>query len=282
MPRALYAVLVACLLALAARPAPAAAAGCPRIVSQSPYITHALEWLGLGQCIVGVSRYDARELPQTGGVIDPDADSIALLEPELMIAPDWTAADVWQAAAPKGAVALRVGGFRGMAEVEAMLRDIGRAAGLADIDARVDRYAVAWRAAVAQVGGQGRRVLVLSACSGAPYSFGRGTTLYELFSRAGFDVVADHDSIRNFGVDGPPGELPRWLDALHPDIIFVLKSRRDEACNAAIVRPGIAIVPLDGEHFIHPGPDLLMGLRDLRAAIQAFAAGVKATPGVAF
>ncbi len=266
-PSSFRALLAGLLLALAASPALSAAA-CPRIVSQSPYITHALAWMGLADCIVGVSRYDTLDRPQTGGVIDPDKGTIDLLQPQLMITSDWTKPEVWQAAAPKGAIALRVGGFRGMADVETMLREIGHAAGVADIDARVDRYAADWRAAAAQVGGKGRRVLLLSACTGAPYSFGRGTTLYELFSAAGFDVVADHDGIRNFRVDGPAGELPDWLDARHPELIFALKNRRDEACNTAIVRPGIVIVPLKGEHFIHPGPDLLLGLQELRAAMQ--------------
>lgn len=259
-------LLLACCLPVAAQAAPA----CPRIVSQSPYITRALDWLGLAPCIVGVGRYEApdgRSLPRTGGVIDPDVDMIALLDPQLMITSDWTRPEVWQAAAPQGATALRVGGFRGMVEVEAMLRDIGRAAGVGDIDARVDRYAADWRAAADQVGGKGRRVLLLSACSAAPYSFGRGTTLFDLFSRAGFDVVADHDSIRNFHADGPAGELPDWLDARRPQLIFAFKNRRDEACNAAIVRPGIAIVPLDGEHFMHPGPDFLAALKELREAL---------------
>ncbi len=261
-------LLAGLLLALAALPTLAAAAACPRIVSQSPYITHALVWMGLADCIVGVSRYDTLDRPQTGGVIDPDKAMIDRLQPQLMITSDWTKPEIWQAAAPKGAVALRVGGFRGMADVEAMLREIGHAAGVADIDARVDRYAADWRAAAARVGGKGRRVLLLSACTGAPHSFGRGTTLYELFNAAGFDVVADHDSIRNFRVDGPAAELPDWLDARHPDLIFALKNHRDEACNTTIVRPGIAIVPLDGAHFIHPGPDLLIGLQELRAAMQ--------------
>jgi iron complex transport system substrate-binding protein len=258
-------LLAGLLLALATLPATAA---CPRIVSQSPYITHALAWMGLADCIVGVSRYDTLDRPQTGGVIDPDKDMIDLLQPQLMITSDWTKAEVWQAAAPKGAVALRVGGFRGMADVEAMLRSIGHAAGVQDIDARVDRYVADWRAAAAQVGGKGRRVLLLSACTGAPYSFGRGTTLHELFTAAGFEVVADHDSIRNFRIDGPPGELSAWLDARHPELIFALKNRRDEACNAAIVRPGIGIVPLADAHFVHPGPDLLLGLQELREAVQ--------------
>lgn len=240
------------------------AADCPRIVSQSPYITRALDWLGLERCIVGVSRYDTLDRPKTGGVIDPDVDAIALLDPQLLITSNWTKPEAWQAAAPVGAKALRVDGFRGMAGVETMLRDIGRAAGLADIDARVDRFTADWRAAAQRVGGKGRRVLILSACGMAPYSFGRGTTLHEVFSAAGFTVVADHDSIRNFHPDKPDGDVAAWITALKPDYLFALKNRRDEACNIAIAMPGIPILPLDGPLFTHPGPDLLKGLEQLR------------------
>lgn len=256
-----FALLLA--LSLAAH----AAAPCPRIVSQSPYITRALAWFGLERCIVGVGRYDARDyprLPTTGGVIDPDADAIALLDPQLMITSNWTPAEVWQKAAPAGATALRVDGFRGMAGVEAMLREIGRAAGVADADARVARFAADWRAAAQRVPGKGRRVLVLSACGQAPYSFGRGTTLFELFSAAGFVVAADHDGIRNFHPDKPDGDVAAWIAARQPEYIFALKNNRDEACNLAIVKPGVPILPLEGAAFTHPGPALLDGLEELR------------------
>lgn len=262
MFRRILFLLVLCLPALAQ-----AAPDCPRIVSQSPYITRALEWMGLGPCIVGVSRYDHRDLPRTGGVIDPDADAIASLDPQLMITSNLTAAAKWRAMAPGGAVALRVGGFRGMADTEQMLRDIGRAAGIADIDARVDRYTGAWRAAAAQVGGGGRRALVMTACSGAPYSFGRGTTLHDLFTQAGIAVVADHDNIRNFRADGPANEIENWLDELRPEIVFVLKNSRDEACNAALARPNLLLVQLDGERFTHPGPGLIEALEQLQQVL---------------
>lgn len=242
----------------------AQAGDCPRIVSQSPYITRALDWLGLERCIVGVSRFDTLDRPRTGGVIDPDVDAIALLEPQLMITSNWTKADAWEKAAPPGARTMRVDGFRGMAGVETMLRDIGRAAGIADIDARVARFAADWRAAATRVDGKGRRVLILSTCGEAPYSFGRGTTLHEVFTAAGFDVVADHDSIRNFRPDQPDGDVTAWIAARKPDYLFALKNRRDEACNVAIAMPGIPILPLDGPLFTHPGPDLLKGLEQLR------------------
>lgn len=39
---------------------------CPRIISQSPYISKMLDYLDMGHCIVGVSRYSKRDLPQIG------------------------------------------------------------------------------------------------------------------------------------------------------------------------------------------------------------------------
>lgn len=255
------------LLAVCGLFAQTAGAACPRTVSQSPYITMALEWFGRGECIVGVSRYDRRELPRTGGIVDPDADVIALLDPQVMIAPTRTPADKWQAAAPDGATAVRVDGFKGVDDMERALRAIGRAAGVADADARVDAFAAEWRAAADRVDGRKRRALVMTACSGAPYSFGRGTTLYEVFRRAGIDVAADHAGIRNFKPDGPPEDLEQWIDGLRPEIVFALKNSRDEACNASIARPGVMILPLDGERFTHPGPALLSGLDQLREVL---------------
>ena len=257
-------LLLFALALAAAWPARAAWTDCPRIVSQSPYITRALQWMGLERCIVGVSVYDALDRPRTGGVMVPDATAIAALAPQLMITADWTDAARWQA--PPGAVALRVDGFHGMADAEAMLRRVGRAAGVADIDARVERFDADWRQAVAGIHGGRRRVLLMTACDGAPYSYGRGTTLHDLFTRAGFRVVAGHEGIRSFG--GDTEALRRWLAARHPDIVFAFKDHADTACSLALLRPGTRIVRLDNDRFIHPGPGLLDGLAQLREALS--------------
>ena len=58
---------------------------CPRIISQSPYISEMLDYLDMGHCIVGVSRYSKRDLPHTGGILDPDAEAIDALMPDLII-----------------------------------------------------------------------------------------------------------------------------------------------------------------------------------------------------
>lgn len=245
------------------------AAECPRIVSQSPYISHALDWLGLKQCIVGVSRYDKLAQARTGGVIDPDAKAIAAVKPDLVIFSEWTGAAAAQVATPPGAVALRVGGFKGMAGVDAMLRNIGRAAGVADIDQRVAGFDAAWHAA-AKMDSRQRRVLALSACGSAPYSYGKGTTVFELLSEAGFEVVADHDSIRNFQPGTPDGDVAAWISERKPDLVLALQEHSAAACNPAIAKPGIPILPLTAEYFTNPGPDLIKGLDELRQKIGAF------------
>jgi len=258
------------LTALALLSNAALAADCPRIISQSPYISRALEWLGRGDCIVGVSRYDRLPLPHTGGVMDPDSAAIKKLAPDVVIYSEWTAEETARSATPDTATALRVGGFRGLAGVETMLREIGRAARVEDIDLRVDKFAADWRTAASKVDGRHRRVLVLSACGKAPYSFGKGTTLYEVFTAAGFEVVADHDNVRNFLPDTPAGDAAAWIRRRQPEILFALQDRKSGSCNPAIAKPGIPILPLTGEYFTHPGPALLDGLEELRQAIASF------------
>jgi iron complex transport system substrate-binding protein len=61
-----------------------------RIVSLSPSVTEILFALGLGDRVVGVSRYcrypaEARSKPQVGGYLDPSYEAIVALEPDLVV-----------------------------------------------------------------------------------------------------------------------------------------------------------------------------------------------------
>lgn len=238
------------------------AAECPRIISQSPYITHTLKWLGLGECIVGVSRYDQLDLPQTGGVMDPDSEAIAALAPGLMLTSNWISQEKWQAAAPPGARALRLDGFGAMAEIESNLARIGNASGLKDTEARVEKFAKRWQDLAGQVEGRGR-TLVVSACGGVPYSFGKNTYIYDLFSAAGFRMVETEEKIRHLKPDAPYPNLDTLVAAFEPDWLFVLTRRDREQCAALKPRRGVGVVGLDGEPFFHPAPTLLKGLEQL-------------------
>lgn len=62
-----------------------------RIVTVAPSVTELVFALGGGDRVVGVSRYDdhppeARALPKVGGFLDPSAEAILALKPELVIA----------------------------------------------------------------------------------------------------------------------------------------------------------------------------------------------------
>ncbi len=255
------AVLLAGLLH-AGSAALATEAPCPRIVSQSPYITHTLQWLGLEPCIVGVSRYDTLQRPRTGGVIDPDAKAIAALQPQLLLTSDWTDAAKWQTATPPGARALRLAGFGAMSEVETNLHRIGEAAGLADAESHAKAFARQWRAAAAEVDGRGK-ALVVSACEEAPYSFGPNSYIYDLFTAAGFRMVETHDRIRHLKAGEPYPDLDTLIDALEPDWLFVLTRADVPQCAMLQPRADVAVIGLDGAPFFHPAPTLLDGLRQL-------------------
>lgn len=63
---------------------------CQRVVSLSPSITEVLYALDLGPQIAGVTRYckyppAARQKPQVGGYIDPDAEALLRLRPDLVV-----------------------------------------------------------------------------------------------------------------------------------------------------------------------------------------------------
>ncbi|MDH5785017.1 MAG: ABC transporter substrate-binding protein, partial [Chromatiales bacterium] len=159
---------------------------CPRIVSQSPYLTKSLQWLGLEPCIVGVSRYDHLVLPHTGGVMDPDADALEALAPDLIFTSNWTEPEILKAVTPEGARSFRLDGFGNMAQVEENLLLMGREAGITDIELRVNNFHTDWTGRAKAIGGNGKRVLLLSACSGSPYTFGQKRWISDLFHHAGF------------------------------------------------------------------------------------------------
>ncbi|NDC36457.1 MAG: ABC transporter substrate-binding protein [Proteobacteria bacterium] len=65
---------------------------CARIVSLAPSITETLFALGLGQNVVGVSRFcafppEVKQLPTVGGFLDPHYEAIARLKPTAVFYP---------------------------------------------------------------------------------------------------------------------------------------------------------------------------------------------------
>ncbi len=263
----------ACAALLLALTLPALAAGsappCPRIVSQSPYLTVALDWLGRGHCIVGVSRYDRRtDLPRTGGVMDPDFAAVAALKPDLFVTSNWTDAAALELAMPAGARVLRVDGFRSLADAEAMLLELARASGVSGAQARIAAFHREWQARARAVGGKGRRALVLSACGRSPYSFGREHFIADAFAQAGFEIVESAPRIRHMRAGEELPTIRSAVDRFKPDVVFSLDRVNAEQCNAELGLLPVRLVTLTGEHFFHPGPGVLDGYVELAAKMK--------------
>ncbi|MDR2365762.1 MAG: ABC transporter substrate-binding protein [Zoogloeaceae bacterium] len=267
--RSCFACALALVGALCVTPA-ARADDCPRIVSQSPYLTRALEWLGRGGCIVGVSRYDREELalPRTGGILDPDAEAIAALSPDLFVTSNWADAERMERITPSGARLLRLDGFSSLADVENMLATLAKASRAKNAAARVAAFGKAWRAAARKLAARnkGKRVLVLSSCMGNPYSFGRGHLVGDLFTQAGFEVVENAPKIRH-------ADIETLIAEGRPEIVVALGSQSAESCRAIAPDPGFNVVGLDAAHFIHPGPGLLEAYAEMLEVFGEESAG---------
>ena len=107
-------------------------------------------------------------------------------------------------------------------------------------------------------------MLLLSACSGMPYSFGQQRWLSDLFTQAGFVNVETAEKIRHI----QPGEEVTTLNALiqelEPELLFIFERKQNKQCAFIKPKTPLQIINLDGEKFLHPAPILLDGLAELQ------------------
>ncbi|MDH5601695.1 MAG: ABC transporter substrate-binding protein [Gammaproteobacteria bacterium] len=233
---------------------------CPRIISQSPYISEMLDYLGLGHCIVGVSRYSKRDLPRTGGILDPDAEAIDALMPDLFITSNWTKEETIKKVVPKGTKVLRLASFNKMSQLEENMEAVIQATNWTHAQAKVNEFAKAWRHKVKQVKGNNKKVLLLSSCSGKPYSFGPDSRLHDLFTKAGFNVAESKGKIRHIR----PGQEIENLNALankyQPDFLIIFEQKQKQQCQMIMPKVPVSILIFDGRKFLQPSTVILDGL----------------------
>lgn len=233
---------------------------CPRIISQSPYISEMLTYLGMEHCIVGVSRYSKRDLPRTGGILDPDAEAIDSLMPDLFITSSWTKKETLKKVLPKGTKAIRLKSFNKMAQLENNMNSIIKATHWLHATAKVNAFKKAWRSKVKQVQGNNKKVLLLSSCSGNAYSFGPNSRLYDLFTQAGFNVVETKGKIRHVRPGKEIEHITALLNRYQPDLLFIFEQRLKKSCQMMTPKVPVRILSFDGEIFLHPNTKILNGL----------------------
>ena len=233
---------------------------CPRIISQSPYISDMLTYLGMEKCIVGVSRYSKRDLPRTGGIKDPDREAIDALMPDLIITSNRTKEQTLKKITPKGAKYLRLKSFNKMAQLEENMNQIIQITGWTHVENKVKSFANKWREKTKQIEGNNKKVLLLSSCSGSPYSFGPNSRLYDLFTQAGFNVVETHEKIRHIQPGKEVENLNSLADRYQPNLLIIFEQRLKKQCQMITPKIPVRILSVDGKKFLHPNVSILDGL----------------------
>ncbi len=259
----MYQALVAAILLLLATQATVAAPACPRIISQSPYITEMLAYMEKDQCIVGVSRYSKLALPKTGGILDPDTAAIAALKPDIIITSDWASDALMKQVTPAGSHYLRLHSFNSMLQLEDNMMQLANMFHWNQAKQKIMQFAQQWRNKVKKIHGNNKKVLLLSACNGNPYSFGPNSRLYDLFTRAGFRVVETQDKIRHIRPGNELASLASLAERYQPDFIFVFQRKSAKQCQLVMTQTPIPLLLLDGELFLHPNTRILQGLDGL-------------------
>lgn len=239
------------------------------IISQSPYITHELEFFGMKKCIVGASIYDEavpKDLPRTGKVFVPDKEAIEQLNPDFIFSSDWTKPKTMAEITPLRAKSFILHGFTSMEQVENNLYTIGNVLHIEGFEAKVQRFKQKWREAAHAIHAKNKKVLLMSACSKDPYSYGEKTYLGDLFKEAGFDVVDKSKQIRVFKIGKTKNELDDFIKKTKPDFIFgFVPYTKHSTCSVLTSTIKLPIIFLDGDLFLHPAPTLIEGLKELKS-----------------
>ncbi|MDD3641838.1 MAG: helical backbone metal receptor [Candidatus Krumholzibacteria bacterium] len=286
--RAIGAVLCLFVLICAAC-GPASEAGdrepCRRIVSLSPNITEILFAVGLGDRLVGATRFcnyppEAALLPRVGGYYDTNVEAVVALEPDLVV--------MLPAHESAGSVLERVGiqclavGNETIGEILSSITTIGRRCGAADsaaaVRASIERRIESVRRLTSASDRPSTLVVVSRAYGSSPAGIcaaGRGTFYDELLEAAGGRNAIDSR------VPAYPELSMEGMLHLDPEVIIEIVPAADArrlglqritggwkgAAELRAVRTGRVTI-LTGDHASIPGPRLVLLLEEFAEAIS--------------
>ena len=244
----------------------------PRIVSFLPSGTETLFALGLGDCVVGRSRFcdfppEAAALPVVGDLFAANEDALAALRP--------THAVLGRADAPQAALLRALGCeiVEGRAETAADVLAFADTLGEL-FPGRTNGLAVAgskWREEMekishAESAENAERVLVVVSHApgrfGAAFAAGEGTYLDELLRAAGLSNALA-------GVKGYPSLDPDRIAALAPDLLIDVHPDGDPPDEDAwSYLQGVRAVTIRDTAALRPGPRLPEALERFRGLVR--------------
>ena len=250
-----------------------------RLIALTPSLVETLFALGLGDRVVGVGDYsrwppEVRELPQLGGLFNPNLERIVSLKPDLavLLPSERELADK-----------LRRFGVESLIVHDESLADVERSfhaiAGRCGVPEAGERLAAEWRAGLAPhpLPGSPRVVISAGRATGRLTDLvvaGPGTFFDELLGRLGaVNAFADAPSLY------PEVGLEEVV-ARAPDVILEMRAEAvSPAVAASLVRdwrllPQIPAVRegrievIAGDYVVIPGPRLPRVYREMRAALE--------------
>jgi len=244
-----------------------------RVATLAPSLTAMVKALGARDRLVAVSRYDddpaVARLPRLGGLLDPSPEAILAARPELLVVqPSPAIEPVLARLAALGVPILELS-LTTISDVEQAERVLGAAL---DVRARGEQLAHALEVGIssAEAAAQGKprpRVLMVYGWSPLVVA-GPGAFADALLRAAGGDNAASkaRTAYAAYSVEEAAASKP----ALILDLSFA------EQVPAAWARiPGLAHVRMvkpKSLALLHPGPELLLGLAELQAALATLAA----------
>jgi iron complex transport system substrate-binding protein len=255
--------------------------GAARIVSLAPSVTETLFEMGLGDRVVGVTRYclypaEARTKPQIGGYYDPNFEAVAASRPDLVI----TLTEHREARSELGRLGLPTltVDHSTVAGILKSVLEIGRACGCPERAASLyERLSSRLRKVAERTFGRPRpRVLISVGSMAGDASTGRITVcgkkgyFEELIDLAGGRNAFERD------IDFPALSAEGVLE-IHPDVIVDLwPDLKEKGLSSEAVRqkwktiPGLrARICVIGENYaMIPGPRIVLLLEDLAGALH--------------
>lgn len=256
-----------------------------RIISLAPVLTESLFALGLGDRVVGVTRYcdrprEASALPKVGGYVDPQLETILSHKPDLVVAmPSFGQRQVLDRLRERGVPVLVAFGDS-VAEIRGLVRAMGdvtgRNAQAAAVVKRLDDGLDATRSKYAKVKKRPRAVVIYQV---EPIVVaGPGTFPDEALRIAGAEPASPQ---------GAPA-WPTWslesLLAVNPDVVVVAEGPAAAARMRArlSVLEGhardIVVVSHEGPMLMRPGPTLHEDVALLARLLSTVGSPAKSPP----
>lgn len=259
------------------RPPPTAAGPPRRLISLSPNTTEALFFLGVGDRVVGRSRYcdfppEVARIPQIGGYVDPNLEVILGLSPDLVTGEQGPAGPAIARKLESHGIRTYFPPTRTLAEIDEMLLGFDDLLGLAGASRpRVEGLRADRRRIAAAVEGRPRPRVLLVFGFAPTVVAGPGGFADEMIRLAGGQNAVDEARSR---VAYPQLSLEQVL-AIDPDLILDATAMGGgDASGPGSAWSGVRavrerkVVTLRGEAVLRPGPRVAEGATELARAIH--------------